>query len=167
MIQGTVIGADEFAKTLQILADDIKRGIMDEALMNGARPLLSAMQSAAHVSEHGSRGNRLASRNHPAGTLKRSIKILKDSVHGQFPTIWVKPIKGKGDPDGWYAKFVEYGHFVRKGNKGVRGKIKAGQHVEFVKARPFIRPTYDSMDSSVKNIISESIMSRIEKYIKQ
>lgn len=164
--KGEVIGAQELSDTLQNMAEDLRRNALDEALMAGAMPLLSAMKSAAHVSENGSRGNRLSSRNHPAGTLKRSINILK-SGEGRYPTIWVKPVKGKGDPDGWYAKFVEYGHFVRKGNKGVSGRIKKGQHVEFVKARPFIRPTYDSMDGTVKNIISASIMARIEKYIKQ
>jgi HK97 gp10 family phage protein len=164
--KGEVIGAEELSKTLTGLAEEVRRNTLDAALMAGATPLLSAMKAAASVSENGSRGNRLTSRNHPAGTLKRSIKILK-SREGNFPTIWVKPVKGQGDPDGWYAKFVEYGHFVRKGNKGVKGKIKKGQHVTFVKARPFIRPTYDSMDGTVKAIISERIMSEVEKYVKQ
>jgi HK97 gp10 family phage protein len=167
MIQGSVIGASELSKTLTGLSEELRRGAIEQALEAGATPLLHAMRAAAAVSEKGSRGNRLSSRNHPAGTLKRSIQMLKSSSGGQFPTIWVKPVKGKGDPDGWYAKFVEYGHFVRKGGKGVKGRIKKSDHVEFVKARPFIRPTYDSMDSTVKSIISASIMAKIEKYIKQ
>jgi len=166
MIKAEVIGADKLTETLNGLAEEMRRNILEDALMAGAMPLLSAMKSAAAVSEKGSRGNRLSSRNHPAGTLKRSIQILK-SREGKFPTIWVKPVKGKGDPDGWYAKFVEYGHFVRKGMKGVKGKIKKGQHVEFVRPQPFIRPTYDSMDSSVKAIITERVMAGVEKYVKE
>jgi len=168
MISTTITGIDGLTRSMAALADELKRKTLHDALQLGARPLYNAMVDAAPVGVRDSRGNKLASRNHVKGNLKKSIRILRGSGE-DYPTYWVKPVKGKGDPDGWYAKFVEYGHMTRVGSFGKKGRIGKNEGARMVRPKGFgfIRKTYESMDGTVKGIISEKIMGDVLKYVQQ
>jgi hypothetical protein len=181
MIQGEVIGADVFQKAIHSLSNDIKRGIMDVAFAKASIPVYHAMRELVGKSKYGVKAHQYEKKTgkpigHPAGNLQRSIRILPYKETGaMYPTFWVKPVKNQGDPDGWYAKFLEYGHFTKvertKGkiriSKATKkaARIKVNDHVRWVPPHPFIRPAYDKTQNLAMSIIKENILNKIEEYI--
>jgi HK97 gp10 family phage protein len=142
-----IIGENNLLSQFDKIQENLQKKVQG-ILADGAQPTLQAMISKAPKSEHGSTGNKLASRNHAPGTLKRSIGIVRSKGIGAFPTIWVKPIKTWGkDPDGWYAHFVEFGP------PGYPG----------YEAHPFVRPAVDStigqVESSIIRLITEEVVN--------
>ncbi len=141
-LRAEIIGTNNLCSQFDQIQIRLQDKIKD-ILAKAGEPTLQAMISGAPRSKFGAKGNKLASRNHDPGTLKRSIKILKSGGVGKFPTIWIKPVKTFGqDPDGWYAHFVEFGTV----NQPAQG---------------FIRKAYDHTKSEVENSISKSVMNEI------
>lgn len=163
MIDIEIIGTAQLEKKLAQIAEEVKRSILKNALLTVGREMQGYLVEAAPISKRGSHGNKLASRNHEAGNLQRSIKVLPDKKNGNFPTVWAKPIKG-GNPDGWYAKFVEYGHMTRKGAPR-KGKIRKNDLQSFVKGQGFgfIRRTFDRHEESMKQAIDTMVQEGIQK----
>ena len=146
MIDIEITGTEELKRKLEGLTNGVANEILRGALYENALDIKDEMVGACHVSENGVHFEKIKTRNHEAGTLARSIRVLVDKVRGNYPTIWVKPVKGQGDPDGWYAKFLEYG-------------------TRFHAPHPFIRPTYDRMQSQVREGIDAIVREDIKKYM--
>ena len=81
------------------------------------------------------------------GNLKASISLVK-SKPGDYPTRFIGPNKTPGI-DAFYWLFVERGHHARNG--------------DWIKARPFVRKTFDSTKDWAKNALDAMVKEGIEK----
>ena len=77
---------------------------------DATKMLIKAYKGRIRKSKKGASKQRLESRVHRAGTLRRSIKFFTSKKYKRV--FYVGPRSGtkiKADYDGWYAHFVEYG----------------------------------------------------------
>jgi HK97 gp10 family phage protein len=133
---------EQIKRQFSALGDRVQKRVFINVLKKNTRALENKMKELAPKSKYGSQGNRLESRNHPAGYLKASIGTIV-SKGTNFPTIWVKPrFKGKWDP--WYA------HFPMAGTK----KMK-------VAPNPFVDKAWEEAGEGVK----AGLLSDLEKQI--
>lgn len=141
-LRAEIIGTNNLCTQFDKVHENLEKKILG-ILKTAGNPTLMEMRSLAPISKKGASEQRLASRVHDRGTLKRSIKIITSKGLGRYPTIWIKPVKTWGkDPDGWYAKFIEFG-------------------TRYHPAHPFIRPAYDHTKSQVEASLKNSIINEI------
>jgi HK97 gp10 family phage protein len=105
------------------------------------------------------------------GALKKAIGVIqgKRGAAKENPTIYVGP-RAKGNNDGWYGNFVEYGHNIyKKGFKrkhSVSGKAKAHNAAgakRRTKANLFMARTY----SQTKGQVTQEAAASVTKYIQK
>jgi hypothetical protein len=141
-----VEGLPELMNQFSALGERIQRRVFMNALKKNAAPLVEKMKELCPVSEHGVNGERLESRNHPAGYLKASIGIVV-GTGSQYPTVWVRPrFKSVWDP--WYE------HFPMGGTK-VMEKAPV----------PFVDMAWDEMGAMVQRSLEENLINDIQAEI--
>lgn len=149
MFNAEVIGVDQVLLSLDSLGKKVKGSIMNKALDEAAALILNALVDAAPISEGGVKGEKVDSRNHPAGTLRRSFSIIKSKGSGDYPTRYIRPRRtGDKDTDAWYAHLVEYEYSGHKNTKGSLG---------------FIRRTVDAKENQVKDTMSQIINEEVSR----
>lgn len=143
-IEAIVTGERELMSRLNALSTDLRRGISEEALIQGAKIIQRSAISKA------------------PGSIAQSIKIEIDTG-AQIPMAKIGP-----DSDHWYAAFTEFGakrHTIKVKNKKVLsdGTAIFGKEVDHpgVQAKPFLRPAFDENEEAVKRKIHEVITRRL------
>lgn len=166
-MQAEVTGTKEVAAMLHNLPFEIRDKILREALGEAAHRVKVKMVSEAPESEHGVKYSTKSKKgkshlSHEKGNLKRSIAIRESRAGGDFPTFFIGPDKQHG-VDAYYAAWIERGHYSRTAETmNARGKIKKGSGVVFVKPNPFIRRTYDALDSPLRAFLTARIKEKLK-----
>lgn len=155
-------GFDELQAKIKDLANDKdKRREVLGLLRQVAKPTLQAAKNNVPISKkkHSARGKIIS-----PGNLKKSLGTI--TGRGDNPTIYVGP-RAKGNNDGWYGHFVEYG--VNKYSKGFKRKRKKGANNASALGRttgnPFMQKAYDSTQGGVTADAESKVAAYIQRRI--
>lgn len=139
-------GIKEIQKRLDLLADHIERrlliDVMKKSLLKAKAEAEARAPTGPVVVRTGKTGGRYS--NIP-GRLKRSFRIKKMRSDNPFM------LEVQLQNTAYYALWVEYGHRIvrgRKGNKRVVGSARA---------RPFMRPTFESTKGAIQNEVTNEL----------
>lgn len=153
-----VKGLAELHQALQGLPGNIERNV-----------LRGALRAAGNVIAAAARANvdRLA---HPTGVLKKSIRV---SMRVRSRAGWVNANVKAGDKVAYYAHMVEFGtarHWIKPKNR--KSLFFAGLAREVVdhpgaRARPFLRPAFDSQAATAMEAMADYIRNRLPKEIRK
>jgi HK97 gp10 family phage protein len=149
------------AKIKDLANDKDKRREVLGLLRQVAKPTLQAARNNVPISKkkHSARGKVIN-----PGNLKKSLGTI--TGRGDNPTIYVGP-RAKGNNDGWYGHFVEYG--VNKYSKGFKRKRKKGANNAAALGRttgnPFMRKAYDSTQGGVTSDAESKVAAYIQRRI--
>ena len=151
-----ILGAKALAKALAELPLKIERNIMRSALRAGASVIAAE-----------------ARKNVPVDTaeLKSSIRTSSNSKRGMVEANAV--VGNRKSKKGWYATFVEFGtapHIIKAGknSKSLSFRTKDGvwhralevNHTG-AKAKPFMRPAFDSKGDAAVQAVADRIRERL------
>lgn len=138
------------AAIIRLSNDKDKRTEMRLLLRQIAKPTLQAAKVMVPKSSkpHLVSGKRSRKIIQP-GNLQRSLGFINGKQEN--PTVYVGP-RAKGNMDGWYGHFVEYGHNVYR--PGFKRSRKAGANNSAgvkskTRAKPFMQMAYESTGGGV------------------
>ena len=163
-------GFAELAAGLRELPDKVSRTILSRSVSAGALVIQQEMTKNAQGMKD-------------TGTLARSIyrKYIRELSNQETKVYYVAPRQGKQyqktgkkknvSKDAYYARYVEFGHFsrrtekgfervVRKSNRGgvnnqrLADQVQAGT-VKWVPAHPFMRPAFDVKKNAAVDAMGE------------
>lgn len=161
-----VDGFAELQSKLKTLADDkTKKREVIAILRQVANSTVRAARQNAPISNkpHKARGKTIQ-----PGNLKKSIGVIvgKKGDAKVNPTVYAGP-RAKGNNNGWYGHFVEYG--INVYNKGFKRKRKAGANasaaVRRTKANPFMQRAYQQTGGKVLKESEQRMINFIQKRI--
>jgi len=147
MMRVTFDGAEDFRKLCQQIPEKLHRGIFLRAFRKGFKPLESAIRSKTPIAKRDSAGNKLASRNHVRGNLRRSIGTIVGKGK-KYPTAWTG-VRFHPAFDPWYAHFPVGG--TRKG----------------VKPNPFVKEAFNQQKATVISLVENELKLECEKIFKR
>jgi HK97 gp10 family phage protein len=141
-------GNVELQAQFSALQDRIQKRVLIKALKGCTKPLESKMKELCPVSKEGVSGERLESRNHPAGYLRATIGTIVGKGD-KYPVVWVRPRFGNGH-DPWYE------HFPMAGTKFMTKQ-----------PTPFVDMAWDQMgpeiEASLKDDLEKNIQAEIDR----
>ncbi|MCO6149060.1 HK97-gp10 family putative phage morphogenesis protein [Flavobacterium sp. NRK1] len=168
-----VTGFKELQQKLMQLADDRqKKSEMVKILRKVAQGTVKAARRNAPESKkaHYQGGNRTKKVIQP-GALKKSIGVITGKRTNGNPVVYVGP-RAKGNFDGFYGHFVEYGHNIYRGGfkRKHSASVKAKKHnasgvTSTTKANPFMKKTYTETKGAVTAETEKSVVKYIQKSI--
>lgn len=175
----TVQGMQELQNELKKLTGPEMESALRTAVMAGVRIVRDQAQSnfVAAVAEHDKETGGILRPQIRSGTLQRSIiaKRQGEESHPGFESYLVTVRRGGyGENDGYYAHWVEYGHWFNTTGKSTRnmGKRKreaykaeamAAGHVKFARPHPYMRPAFESKKGEAEEAIKKVLVQRIEE----
>ena len=133
---------NEIIKKLQRIEPAIRKDIKSD-LREAAAPIIAAIKGRAPV------GNKIHKRGsvvYRPGNLRKSIQVLP--LRRTRNAVLVGPRARGGTPDGYYARFLEF------------GTVKMA-------ARPFIDPAVEVSFPIAERFILELLKRRVERYENQ
>lgn len=141
-----------FAELVGPVAD---RAMLD-GVTEGAKVFQAAISEAARMREDTPAGNAL-----PPGKLKSSIQIRLSKLRSGKFAAFVEPSKETRH----VARFLETGHRIVKGGRSKKAKgggfSGPGREVGFVKAYPFVRPSFEAVEETAIDAVKETILSEL------
>lgn len=166
-----VEGFKEFQDKLKLLASDKQKFTeIIKVLRKAAQGTLRVARTQVPVSKkpHLVSGSRTKKTIQP-GALKKALGVINAKRKSGNPVVYVGP-RAKGNFDGWYGHFVEYGHAVYRGGfkRKRSASKKAKKHnasgaVSKTKGNPFMDRTY----SMTKGQVTEETVGNVSKYIQK
>lgn len=160
-----ITGFPELEKKIKALGDDkSKKREVIGILRQVANSTVKAARQTAPVRR--SYTNIKTKKTVLGGTLQKSIGTIvgKKGSAKDNPTVYVGP-RAKGNNDGWYGHFVEYG--VNLYNKGFKRKRKAGANNAFAvrrtKGNPFMKNAYEQ----TKGAVTQDAEAKVARYIQK
>jgi HK97 gp10 family phage protein len=170
-----ITGFRELQEKLKRLANDRqKRAEILKVLRKVAQGTVRVARQTAPVSKrpHIVSGKRTKKTIQP-GALRKSIGVItgRKGQAKDNPTVYVGP-RAKGNFDGFYGHFVEYGHNVyasdfkrkRSSSDKARAHNNAGAKSRTT-ANPFMKETYDTTKGQVTQETVKSVEKVIQKSI--
>ena len=133
---------NELIKKLQRIEPSIRKDIKRD-LREAAAPIIAAIRGRAPISD---RAHRRGSIVYRPGNVRRSIQVLP--LRRTRNAVLVGPRARGGTPDGYYARFLEF------------GTVK-------MSARPFIDPAVQASFPIAERFILELLKRRISRYENQ
>lgn len=118
---------------LGMLDINVSSRIINSSLKKAGEAVEAKVKQSTPVSKAGTKGNKLASRNHSKGTLRRSIKYglrtrARPNANTFIASVYAqdgRKNKAPNDSDGWYSHMVVEG---RKGKTRPKGKGSLGSY---------------------------------------
>lgn len=174
----TVTGLKELQDGLKRLTGPEMESVLRTSVMAGVRPIRGEARQnfvtsfIAHEREAGHPGDAPYTR---TGTLQRSIIAKRKSELAKpgEETYLVTVRKGDyGGDDGFYAVWVEYGHWINTtGEKMGGGKTREGRkdaaiaagHNKFVRPYPFMRPAFEAKRDEAEAAMKKVLVQMIEE----
>lgn len=142
MISIDAKGLREAQAKMHGMAPRAARSSLRKAVRDGGRLLRDAAKASAPRGKTGQLAKSISERERKAETPYEARSV-----------VYASRAKGKG---GRYAHLVEYGHRTRK-TSGIFGEQ------EFVAARPFMRPAFESNQQRIIDKIASSLWTGIIK----
>ena len=154
-------GGAQLDKILAKMQKSAGTKIINQSLTKASAAVRKAVKKEAPVSKEGVSGNKLSSRNHNKGTLRRSIKSgLRRKVNlGKstfLASVYVQDghkNKAPNNADGWYAHFVQTG-------KGFSGMSSWKSY----KKTSFMKKGVDGAKSAFRKIMNEQMTKKIVEH---
>lgn len=149
-------GGKELEARLKDLGSKMATSISNKALRKGANVIRDEMRSLVPIR---------------SGRLKKSIKVKKDRFNRSNKTQTYTI--GPSGPGAYIARFIEYGtsgHVVKIKSKKILAVSKAGEvfgrEIKHpgVKAKPFIRPAYDTKKEAAVDTVASVIREEVRKH---
>ena len=132
----------DLLKNLQKLPEKVQKRVVNGAIRASAKPIIKEARRRVPVK---------------TGNLKKSIGVTKGKTKGTIVTYHISPRKG-GKYDGFYGKWIEFGHIVRE-----KGKSKKGKVIGHVPPHPFLRPAFEAKGKEAIIAFKEYMQKRLEK----
>lgn len=153
------------SKIKELSSDKDKKREVIAVLRKVAAATVKVAKQNAPIAQkqHKARGKAIS-----PGNLKKSIGIIvgRKGESKNNPVIYVGP-RAKGNNDGWYGHFVEYGVNVYK--KGYKRKRKKGANasaaISRTKANPFMQRTYEQTSGRISQEAAQKVAAFIQKRI--
>lgn len=148
-------GLTELLSELRELPGNIEKNALRTGVFRAAQMMRDRLKSAAPMSSGMPPKGKKFREKYPPGTLKRSIRAkrrrgTKDEV-------------AAGITGAFYAKWVEFGHFLK-----TKGKRKSERQViGHVPANPFIARTYETSKEDAMLEVRKGILEAIKKQIEK
>lgn len=170
-----ITGFAELQEKLKLLSSDKqKRAEMLKVLRKVASGTVRVARRKAPVAprKHMVSGKRTKKVIEP-GALRKSIGIIQGKKGGarENPTIYVGP-RAKGNWDGWYGHFVEYGHniyngsFKRKHSASAKARAHNAMGAKSKTAsNPFMADTYAETKGQVTAETEKQVARVVQKTI--
>jgi HK97 gp10 family phage protein len=160
-----ISGLKELSAALRELGPDISRNALRSSVRSAAKKVID--EARRRVPKN-------------TGQLSRAIymkQLRKESgddrqtfIVGvrQGPKVNRKTKQKDYSQDGYYGRYIEFGHFTRGQKKVARTNIgKIAQHkggsLKWVPAQPFMSPAFDSRKEDSVRVIAETIARRIKR----
>ena len=104
-----VTGLKEMSRMLIQLPKTIESKVVHKSLSDGAKIVAKRLKALTPVAAKDSTNNKLASRNHKKGNLKRSVGVKRVTGLGDTTYMAVAGYRTRGKHDGWYGRFIDFG----------------------------------------------------------
>lgn len=166
-------GFDVLRQRIERLANDRqKKAEITKILRRVAQGTVKVARRMAPISDkpHVVSGRRTKKTIQP-GALRKSIGVFTSKRSGENALVYVGP-RAKGNFDGWYGHFVEYGHNIY--NKGARRMHSASERARNhnnslsrgrTTAQPYMQETYSQTKGQVTAESEKAVAKYIQKSI--
>lgn len=155
-------GLDDLDRALDELSSELKSDILATALSRAAKPfLVRASQLAPRGTEPKPEKKRLANSMRTSRRMSRTQRLVLESAGA------ARVLAGSSSP---HAHLVEFGHAIvvgRRPTSRILRRRDTRERVGFVKARPFLRPAWDTTRDVVMASIKDEIGAALQRRIKQ
>ena len=130
-------------KKLSKLPEKVQKRVVTGAVRASAKPIVQEAKRLVPVK---------------TGNLKKSIGITKIRSKSKTEVVFAVSPRKTAKYDGFYGRFVEFGHVLKEKGKGKKGKV-----IGHAPPKPFLRPAYEKMSDECLRAFKEYMIKRIDK----
>jgi|GEM_PF-3413368 len=173
-----VIGMEAILKKLKVLPERIQKNVLAGAIRASAKVIADEAKRNVPIKYGGLRDSIGVKKASKPRVTKKTLLIYKVSPMTKNVTRRFKLADGtkwsiKGEVDGWYGHFVEFGTYAKldhplvKPRTGRLGKKRAKMVSQGygVAAHPFMRPAYEKKGAESIRVVKSYMTKRIDKEI--
>lgn len=155
-------GLDGLLEVLDQLGPNLKKNAMRTATFRAAQDLVPKVKEAAPKGGGTNpKGKKFADK-FPIGSLKKLFKATRGRADEEGASAGLK--------GAFYAKFIEFGHFLRKHGAKKRKKTRihrGGEIIGHVPANPFILRVFEENKDHLVNVVNDNLVPEIRKQVEK
>lgn len=146
-------GAEEIKSRLNQLEDQIKRRLLIDVMKKSLMRAMEEAQSRTPIGPSVVRTNKKSGGKYSniPGILRKSFRLKK--MRSDNPYLLEVQLQNTA----YYALWVEMGHRIVKGKRGARRVVGSA------KAKPFMRPTFESQKQSIIDQVARELKTGLER----